>query len=281
MKSHNPVLSRLGQAAERERATAYAAPGQYGQPGYGQPGYGQPADGQPYPTTGAYPAAPPRVETMTIDDVVVRTVGLIGLTAASAAAAWVLVPDQLTAPIWITAAIVGLVLGLVISFAQVTNPLLITGYAVVEGTFLGLVSKFYESFFNGIVLQAVIGTFGVFFLMAALYKFKIIRATPKFIKGVIAAGIGVFALLMVNLVLSLFGVNTHLRDGGPLAIGLSLVIIVIAALFFVLDFYQVEESVRYGLPRKYAWLSAFGILVTMIWMYLEMLRLLSYLQGDD
>ncbi|HEU4422385.1 MAG TPA: Bax inhibitor-1/YccA family protein [Pilimelia sp.] len=281
MKSHNPVLSRLGQAAERERATAYGAPGQSGQPAPGQPGYGQPGYGQPYPTTGAYPTAPPTVETMTIDDVVVRTVGLLGLTGLSAAASWVMVPEQYTAPIWIATAMIGLVLGLVISFAQLTNPLLISAYAVVEGIFLGQVSRYFESFFNGIVLQAVIGTFGVFFLMAILYKFRVIRATPRFIKGVIAAGIGIFALLMVNLVLSLFGVETHLRDGGPLAIGLSLVIIVVAALFFILDFHQIEEGVRYGLPRKYSWLMAFGILITMIWMYLEMLRLLSYLQGDD
>jgi uncharacterized YccA/Bax inhibitor family protein len=271
VKSHNPVLSRLGQAAERERAAAYAPPGQYGPPGYAQP----------YPTTGAYPAAPPRVEAMTIDDVVVRTVGLLALTALSGAAAWVAVPDRLLLPAWIGAAVVGLILGLVISFAQVTNPLVIGAYAVVEGVFVGLVSRYYESFFNGIVLQAAIGTFGVFFLMAMLYKFRVIRATPRFIKGVLAAMVGVFALILVNLVLSLFGVNTHLRDGGPLAIGFSLVVIVIAALSFVLDFHMIEEGVRYGLPKRYAWSSAFGILVGLIWMYLELLRLLSYLQGDD
>jgi uncharacterized YccA/Bax inhibitor family protein len=281
VKSHNPVLGRLGQAAERERVAAYGAPGQYGQPGYGQPGYGQPGYGQPYPTTGAYPTAPPTVEAMTIDDVVVRTVGLLGLTGISAAASWVAIPDELTMAAWIGAAMIGLVLGLVISFAQIANPFLIIAYAAVEGVFLGQVSKYYESFFNGIVLQAVIGTFGVFFLMAILYKFRVIRATPRFVRGVIAAGVGILALLLINLVLSLFGVETHLRDGGPLAIGLSLVIIVVAALFFILDFHQIEEGVRYGLPRKYAWLSAFGILVTMIWMYLELLRLLSYLQGDD
>src|SRR5688500_16377151 len=112
VKSHNPVLSRLGQAAERERAAAYAPPGQYGQPGYEQAPYGQ-----PYPTTGGYPAAPPTVQTMTVDDVVVRTVGLLALTGASAAAAWVLIPEQFTTVAWIGAAVVGLILGLVIAFA--------------------------------------------------------------------------------------------------------------------------------------------------------------------
>jgi uncharacterized YccA/Bax inhibitor family protein len=270
VKSHNPVLSRLGQAAERERAAAYAPAGPYGPP-----------VGQPYPTGQAYPAAPPAVAPMTIDDVVVRTVTLLGLTGLSGGLAWVLVPDRLTMPIWITAAVVGLVLGLVIAFARITNPLVIGAYAVVEGVFLGLVSRYYESVSYGIVLQAVIGTFGVFFLMAMLYKAKVIRATPKFVRGVIAAMVGVFALMLINLVLGLFGFNTHLRDGSPIAIGFSLIVIVIAALTFILDFHQVEEGVRYGLPRKYAWACAFGILVSLIWLYLEILRLLSYFQGDD
>lgn len=271
MKSRNPVLNRLGQAAERERAAAFAPAGPYGQPGVGQP----------YPMGQAYPAAPPTVAPMTIDDVVVRTVALLGLTGLSGALAWVLVPDALALPIWIGAAMVGLVLGLVISFAQITNPLVIGAYAVVEGVFLGMVSEFFESRWDGIVLQAAIGTFGVFFLMAMLYRAKVIRATPKFVRGVIAAMLGVFALMMINLVLALFGINTGLRDGSPLAIGFSLVVIVIAALTFILDFHQVEEGVRYGLPRRYAWACAFGILVGLIWLYLEILRLLSYFQGDD
>lgn len=270
MKSHNPVLTRLGQAAERERAAAYAPAGPYGQTGYAQPYPGQ-----------SYAVAPPTVTPMTIDDVVIRTVALLGITGLFGALAWGLVPESLTLAGWIVAAMTGLVLGLVISFAQVTNPLVIGAYAVVEGVFLGLVSRTYESLYAGIVLQAVIGTFGVFFLMALAYKAKVIRATPKFVRGVVAAMLGVFALMMVNLVLALFGVNTHLRDGSPIAIGFSLLVIVIAALSFVLDFHQVEEGVRYGLPRRYAWVSAFGILVGLIWLYLEILRLLSYLQGDD
>jgi uncharacterized YccA/Bax inhibitor family protein len=278
VKSHNPVLSRLGQAAERERAAAYAPPGQYGQPGYPQPGLDQSG---PYPTTAGSPVAPPRVATMTVDDVVVRTVGLLALTALSGAAAWVLVPDSLMMPAWIGAAVVGLILGLVISFAQITNPFIIGAYAVVEGVFVGLVSKYFETFFDGIVLKAAVGTFGVFFLMAVLYKTKVIRATPRFAKFVIAALVGVVALILMNFVLSLFGVNMHLRDGGPIAIGFSLVVIAVAALTFILDFHQVEEGVRYGLPRRYAWACAFGILVGLIWLYLEILRLLSYFQGDD
>ncbi|HYN96487.1 MAG TPA: Bax inhibitor-1/YccA family protein [Pilimelia sp.] len=280
MKTSNPVLSRLGQAAERERAAGHAPAG-YGPAGYGQPAYGQPGHGQPYPTTAGYPAAPPTVRPMTIDDVVVRTVGLLGITGLSAALAWTMVPNSVAGPLMWGAVMVGLVLGLVISFARLTNPLIIGAYALVEGVFLGLVSRAFNEQYAGIVLQAVIGSFGVFFLMAMLYKARVIRATPKFVRGVLAAMVGIFAIIMVNLVLSLFEVNTGLRDGGPLAIVFSLVVIVVAALSFILSFHEVEEGVRMGLPQKYAWSAAFGILVSLIWLYLEILRLLSYFQGDD
>jgi uncharacterized YccA/Bax inhibitor family protein len=271
VKTSNPVLARLGQAAERERAAGYAPAG----------GYGQPVPGQPYPTADGYPAAPPTVQPMSIDDVVVKTVTLLGITGATAAAAWVLVPDALLGPAWIGAAIVGLILGLVISFSRMANPALVVTYAVVEGVFVGVISKFFESFRDGIVLQAVVATFGVFFLMAVLYKVKAIRATPKFTRGLIAAMVGVFALMMINLVLALFGFDTGLRSGGPLAIGFSLICIVVASLSFILSFHEVEEGVRMGLPQRYSWTAAFGILVSLIWLYIEILRLLSYFQGDD
>ncbi|MEV0714368.1 Bax inhibitor-1/YccA family protein [Asanoa sp. NPDC050611] len=268
MKTSNPVLAGLGREAER------SATGQYGQPGYAQP----------YPAgTGAYPAAPPAVRPMSIDDVVVKTVALLALVGVSAAVAWNVVPDSLLGPVWITSAVVGLVLGLVISFMRMANPALIVTYAVIEGVFVGLVSKFYENIagYSGIVLQAVVATFGVFFLMAMLYKAKVIRATPRFIKFMVAALAGVFAVIMINLLLSLFGFNTGLRDNGALGIGFSLVCIVIASLSFVLSFHEVEEGVRMGLPARYSWVAAFGILVSLIWLYLEVLRLLSFLQGDD
>ncbi len=276
MKTSNPVLSRLGQAAERERMAGYA-PGPYG-PAAGQPGYGQ-----PYPTgaDAGFPAAPPTVAPMTVDDVVVKTVIMLGILGASAVAAWTLVPDTLVGAAWIGAAIVGLVLGLVISFSRMANPALVVTYAVVEGVFVGMVSKFFESLYDGIVLQATTATFGVFFLMAILYKMRAIRATPKFVRGMIAAMVGLFAVMLINLVLALFGVNTGLRDGSPLAIGFSLVCIVVASLSFILSFHEVEEGVRMGLPARYSWTAAFGIVVSLVWLYIEILRLLSYFQGDD
>ena len=280
MKSTNPVLARLGQAAERERAAGYAQPGPYGQPGFPQQYQPYPQQ-QPYPTGHGYPAAPPTVTPMTLDDVVVKTVLMLGILGASAAAAWVLVPDALTGAAWIGAMVVGLVLGLIISFSRMANPALVVAYSIVEGVFVGMVSKTFDTFYDGIVLQAVVATFGVFFLMAMIYKARIIRATPKFARIMVAMIAGLFGVMLINLVLALFGVNTHLRDGSPLAIGFSLVCIVVASLSFVLNFAEIEEGVRMGLPQRYSWTAAFGIVVGLIWLYLEILRLLSYFQGDD
>jgi uncharacterized YccA/Bax inhibitor family protein len=269
VKTSNPVLARLGQAAERERAAGYAPAGAYG---------------QPYPTAVGYPAAPPTVTPMSIDDVVVKTVILLAVTGLTAAAAWALVPDALVGAAWIGAAVVGLVLGLVISFMRVANPALVVAYAVVEGVFVGMVSKYFQEIagYRGIVLQAVIASFGIFFLMTALYRFRVIRATPKFVRGMLAAMVGVFAVMLINLVITLTtDIDTGLRSGGPVAIGFSLVCIVIASLSFVLSFHEVEEGVRMGLPQRYAWSAAFGILVSLVWLYIEVLRLLSYFQGDE
>jgi uncharacterized YccA/Bax inhibitor family protein len=275
VKTSNPVLSRLGQAAERERSAGYGyGPG----PSAGQPGYGQ-----PYPTATGYPAAPPAVQPMTMDDVVVKTVTLLGITGVSAVAAWNLIPDALLGAAWIGAAVVGLVLGLIISFSRMANPALVVAYAIVEGAFVGMVSKFFQEVagYQGVVLQAVIATFGVFFLMAFLYRARVIRATPKFTRGLIAVMAGLFAVMLINFVLSIFGVNTGLRSNGALGIIFSIVCIVVASLSFILSFNEIEEGVRMGLPQRYSWTAAFGILVSLIWLYLEILRLLSFLQGDD
>jgi uncharacterized YccA/Bax inhibitor family protein len=264
VRSSNPVLTRLTPETQAAQGAGM--------------GYGQDVGYPPGVVT-----AP--TDRMTVDDVVVRTVALLALLGISGAAAWAavamgIIPVEYTAAVWIGAAVIGLILGLVISFARITNPVIICAYAIVEGVFVGMVSKAYENAFEGIVLQAVVGTFGLFFLMAMLYKARVIRATPKFVRFVTAGVIGVVALMLVNLVLGLFGFNTHLRDGSPIAIGFSLLVIVIASLTFVLDFDQIEEGVRAGIERKYAWWGAFGILVGLIWLYLEILRLLSYLRDD-
>ncbi|WP_213452852.1 Bax inhibitor-1/YccA family protein [Rhizomonospora bruguierae] len=254
MRTSNPVLTRLGQAAARERVA-----------------------GSGYPAAGGY-AAPPTVRTMTVDDVVVRTVAMLAIIGVVGAATWAVVPVELSLAAAVVGSVPGLILGLVIAFSRITNPFVIGAYAVAEGVFMGAWSQLFESRYPGIVLQAVGGTFGVFFVMAALYKVRAIRATPRFVRGVIAAMIGCAALMLVNLVLWFFHIDSGLRSGGPLAIGFSLVCIVVASLSFVLSFAEVEQAVRYGMPERYAWYVSFGIVLSLVWLYLEILRLLGYLR---
>ena len=267
------MLSRLGAAAQAERSTGY---------GYGAPqGYGAPGAPQGY----GVPGAPTSTRAMTLDDVVSRTILLVLLTTVTAAISWfTLRSGAVVGAAMIGSSLAGLVLGLVISFARITNPLLIGAYAVIEGVLLGVVSRIFEQVYPGIVVQAVVGTVAVFAGMAVLYKTKVLRATPKFTRWVIGALFGVVALSLLNFVFAAFGANLGLVYYGPnqkaglLAIGFSLLCIGIGALTFILDFDAVEQGVRYGLPEKYAWYCSFGLLVGLIFLYWQILRLLGYLR---
>lgn len=267
MRSSNPVLSRLGAAAQRERAAGnYYA--------------------QNYPPAYAPPSTPASTRMMTLDDVVVRTVALLAITGIVGAVSWNLL--DIAGGAVVAAAfgsmLAALVLGLVISFRQITNPIAISIYAVLQGVLLGVVSRVFEASYPGIVIEAVIGTFGVFAIMAVLYKFKVLRATPKFTRFVIGALIGVVLLSMVNWIVAMFGGNLGLIQydvTGKVSwvpIVFSLVCIGVGALTFILDFDAVEQGVRYGLPERYAWYSAFGLLVGLIFLYWQILRLLGYLR---
>jgi uncharacterized YccA/Bax inhibitor family protein len=241
------------------------------------PGYGSPYQTYPAPGTVVTPAA----DRMTIDDVVVKTVSLLAIVGVSGLATATLVPKESLFLFWMGGMIVGLILGLVISFKRIVNPPLIITYGVVQGAFLGAVSWYYNTAFDGIVLQAIIATFGIFFVMAALYKAKVLRATPKFTRGLIGAVIAATVLIVLRFLLQAFGVNNPLSDGSAIAIIVSLAIIVIGALTFILDFDLVEQAVAQGAPKNFAWYCAFGILLGLIWVYLEVLRLLSYLRGNE
>jgi uncharacterized YccA/Bax inhibitor family protein len=269
VQSSNPVLTRLGSAAEAERA-AQAPAGGYAVP----PGYG----GSLITPTGVSRA-------MTIDDVVTRTIMLVALTVVTAGLSWVTLRTGAIVGVAVAgSAIAGLVLALVISFGRVTNPAVISLYAVCQGILLGVVSRQFERLYPGIVIQAVAATLGVFAGMAVLYRYRVLRATPKFARFVIGALIGVVALSMINVLLSFFGKNLGIEYYSPsdkpgmLAILFSLACIVIGALTFILDFDAVERGIRYGLPERYAWYCAFGILVGLIYLYWQILRLLGYLR---
>ncbi len=261
MRSNNPVLTRLVPPGYGRGAAGYAP---------------QPSPGTSYPS----PVIPTTTDRMTVDDVVVRTVGLLALTIVSAAAAWIMVPDRYLGTVWIGSAIVGVVIGLAIAFARLTNPVVLALYAVVEGVFLGVVSKAYESLYGGIVLQAVLGTVGVFFVMSMLYKSRAIRATPRFNRIVTGCLVGASVVVLGNFALYLFGVNTVLNGNGPIALVFVLGLIVLGALSFVQDFDQIERGVQAGLPKQYAWTCAFGLLVGLIWMYIWILRFLGIMRSN-
>jgi uncharacterized YccA/Bax inhibitor family protein len=221
---------------------------------------------------------PPRY--MTLDDVVVRTAATVGMVFLGGAFSWVVLKPDTAFALALPALLVGFILAMVISFRQVTNPAAILTYAAVEGIFLGAVSEAFNLRWPGIVIQAVVGTGGVFAGMLVVYKTGAIRVTPRFQRWVVGALIGVVVLMLVNLIASLITPGgLGLRDGGPTAIVFSLVCIGVAAFSFLLDFDMVDQAVRRGAPERFAWYAAFGLTVTLIWLYIEILRLLSYFRN--
>jgi len=212
---------------------------------------------------------------MTVDDVVGRTALLLAVAFGTGAVTWALDLGALAFP----AALVGFGLALFVIFKQVTNPVPIIAYAAVEGVFLGGISQYFNARYPGIVVQAVVGTAGVTAVMLALYGSGKIRVTPQFTKMVIGATIGFVVLIMVNLVAGIFTSGGLGLRQGPLGIVVGIVAIGLAALNLVLDFDMVEKGARAGIPTRYGWFAAFGIMITLVWLYVEMLRLLSILRS--
>jgi uncharacterized YccA/Bax inhibitor family protein len=265
--------------------------GGYAQFGTGAAGYGaQAVHADPY--AGAYPDQRQAgvARPLTIDDVVTKTGITLGVLAAVAVAAYFMVAQNLAlaTPLLVVGMIGGLVLMLVAIFGRKQdNPAIVLSYAACEGLVVGAFSFVVANLMvsgisaGALISQAIVGTFGVFFGMLVVYKTGAIRVTPKFTRFLVAAGFGAVALMLVNLVVGLF---THsagpLRDGGPLAILFSLLMIGLAAFFFLSDFDQADQAIRAGAPEKAAWGIALGLTVTLVWLYLEILRLLSYFNSD-
>jgi len=270
MPSSNPVFGR---------GFANAANGQQQYPGYGAPQYGAPS---PYgaPTQDPYaapsPYAPSTTQYMTMDDVVTKTGISFLVLVVTASLTWAL-PGYTGAALALPAVLIALVLGLVISFKQIANPIATLSYAALYGVALGAISEVFEARYQGIVMQAVIGTFGVFAGMLIVYKTGAIKVTPKLTRWIVGALIGVLVLMVANWISYLFTPGgLGLREGGTFGIIFSLVVIGVAAFTLLLDFDMADEAIRRGAPAKFAWYIAFGLLVTIVWLYLEILRLLSY-----
>jgi uncharacterized YccA/Bax inhibitor family protein len=227
-------------------------------------------------------AAPARIGRMTLDDVVVRTGSLFAVLLATAAAMFLVVRPG---PVVVFGAMfVGLILGVVASLGK-PKPALMFAYAAIEGVFVGGVSWWYTMLYgNGLVPQAVLGTLGAFASMLALYATGVVRNSPKFTRILMIAGVGYLVFGLLNFMLASFhvaGYQNVYSSGGLLPVLISGFGVVLASFFLVLDFDFIEQGIRNGLPRAYAWTAAFGLVVTLVWIYLEILRLLAILRGND
>jgi uncharacterized YccA/Bax inhibitor family protein len=247
--------------------------GQGGYAGFGAPGAGGPVGGPPgvgeAPVRGAEAGQRP----LTVDDVVTKT----AITAAAAIVAGVLTVLSGLYVLVLPAFIVGLVLSLIIIFRQSSNPGLVLGYSVAEGVALGGITGVFNNIYPGIGIQAVIGTAGVFIGMLVVYKTGAVRVTPRFQRWMMGALVGVLVLVLLRFVTGVFfGDALGMNSGGFLSIVISLVIIGVAAFSLLLDFDQADRAVREGVPARFAWYIAFGLMTTLVWLYIEILRLLSY-----
>lgn len=258
-------------------------PGQYGQNGQVHT-YGDRQDQAPTPEQlqAQYDrpsASAVQTGRMTLDDVVMRTSMTLGTVIALAVVGW-FVPV-----LAIPGAIIGLVLGLVNAFKREPSPALILAYAAAQGLFLGGLSMIMEqTTYNGIVLQAVLGTIGVFVVVLVLTRLGVLRTSPALTKIVLVAMLGYLVFGLTNLGLSVFAGFNMRSDveifGLPLGVVIGGIAILLASYSLVMDF----ENIRDGIGRvasKYAWSAAFGLTVTLVWLYVEILRILALLSNND
>ncbi|ARF55660.1 Bax inhibitor-1/YccA family protein [Streptomyces gilvosporeus] len=271
MRSSNPVFSRRGFS----RDTGYAgfnAPPQAG--GAANPYAGT----NPYATQ-APPQYTPQTRPMTMDDVVTRTAMTLGTVIAGATVGWIFLTGALGFAVF--AGLVAMGLGFAQTFMRRPVPALILAYAAFEGIFLGALSGAINDLpkMGGAPMQAVLGTMAVFVAMLVAYKTRLVRVTARFTRFVIIAALGFVLLSLVNMLFMVFGGGDGLgfRSGG-LGILFGVVGVVLGALFLALDFKQVEDGIAYGAPREESWLAAFGLTMTLVWIYLEMLRLVQILR---
>ncbi|MFB7598514.1 Bax inhibitor-1/YccA family protein [Streptomyces sp. NPDC056160] len=302
MRSRNPVFSRRGFSRDNGYAGFNTAP-QAGGPAVGTQGnpYAQ-QSGNPYAQNpyaqnpyaqqdvqyGTPPQAPATAGRMTMDDVVTRTASTLGVLVVTAALAWALLPVDdahisRSYGLGIGAALIAMVLGFVQSFKRKASPALILAYAAFEGVFLGVLSSVVDNrIASGAAMQAVIGTMAVFAAVLVAYKAGWIRVNRRFYGFVMAAALGFVLLMVVNTLFAVFGGGDGLgfRSGG-LGIVFGIIGVLLGACFLALDFKQVEDGVAYGAPREEAWLAAFGLTLTLVWIYMEFLRLIAILNSND
>lgn len=215
-------------------------------------------------------------QVMTIQGTVSRTAMLLALLFAATMLTWNPAEPQTQ---WILiGAIAGFVVALITIFNKKASPFTAPLYAVCEGVFLGAISSLFERMYPGIVFQAILLTFGTLGALLLAYTSRLIKVTENFKLGIVAATGGIAIFYLVSMLLGFFGVQIPMIYGsGPIGIGFSVVVVVIAALNLVLDFDFIEQGAEQGAPKYMEWYAAFGLVVTLVWLYLEILRLLSKL----
>ncbi|MFD8786752.1 Bax inhibitor-1/YccA family protein [Kitasatospora sp. NPDC059599] len=297
MKSTNPVLSRWG-AARAVAPTGTAADTPVHRP-VGATTAGPPADGPATltvtpltvtPVTLAAPVsdAPPAPTTMTLDDVVLRTAATLGTAALTAALSWLFLPVDganlgRSYGIALGAAVLAFALAMLQSVRRLPSPALILGYAAFEGVFLGVVSSATSTYLApGVVVQTVLGTFTVAAGVLVAYRMRWIRVTDRFTGFLIAAATGFLLLLLADALFTAFGAGHGLGfHSGGLGLLFGAIGVLLGAGFLALDFRQVENALAEGAPREDAWLAAFGLTTTLVWIYLEVLQVLTIFNSDN
>ncbi|MGW2371447.1 MULTISPECIES: Bax inhibitor-1/YccA family protein [Kitasatospora] len=288
MRSSNPVFSREGSFTREPGYAGFGTSGQAGAP-YGNPyagtqyaqpqGQGPLTDEQLYQMYNGPSAGPAATGRMTLDDVVARTAMTLLTLVAAGAVAWFALPFE-NYGFAIAASLVAMVVGLVASFKRSVSPPLILTYAALQGFAMGAWSHALNTVLNGIVIQAVLGTAAVFGAMLFAYRSGRIRVTARYQRIGLAVGLGFLLLMLVNVVAMAFGANLGLGSG-PLGIVVGLVGIGLGAFFLSLDFAAIEEAIAQGAPQRESWRAAFGLTLSLVWIYMEMLRLIAILRGDD
>jgi len=228
---------------------------------------------------------------MSIDTVVEKTAITLGLLVAAAAVTWIVTGDVTDANLGkiygfaLAGALIGFVLSLVNSFKKVISPGLVLAYAVVEGVFVGAFSKVIVAQFAqgnpSIVFGAVLGTMAAFGGTLAAYKFFDIQVGDKFRKIVTASLFGFVGVAVLDMILGLFGSSFGFNGFGPMGLLSSAIAVVIAVFMLIMDFDYVEQGIAAGLPERESWRAAFGLTVTIVWLYIEILRILAILRGDN
>ncbi len=181
----------------------------------------------------------------------------------------------------IGASIVGLILALVTTFKVTWSPITTPIYAGVEGLVLGILSAYFEMMYPGVVFQAIVLTFGLFSVALIAYRTGAIRVTDKLRAGIVMATGGIFVVYLISMLLGFFGMSVPMiHQGGPVGIIFSLVVLGIATMNLLLDFDMIERGVQQGFPKFMEWYAAFGLLVTLVWIYIEALKLMAKLRGS-